>query len=124
MQQQRQVKGLSLYFGLFFLVSAGVSLSQVWIRQKIAEVGANLQSLERSLETVDQKNRYLDAKIAAVHHPEHLKRRIAAAFAPPEKYQIIWVTERAEPSVIASAARDPFKVSLDLSMLESWDTAN
>ena len=123
MNIRSDIQKLLLGFSLVFLLIIGSgALGIVWMRQQIAGVGARVQHLESSMAEVERRNRYLDAKIAAVHQPEYLARRVSARLAPPVKQQIIWLEVRNREQVAESSrpgSLNPLNVSLDLALLES-----
>lgn len=120
MKPRHDVQKLLLGFGLALLLfSGGGALGIVWVRQQTARVAARVQYLESSMEEVERRNRYLDAKIAAVHQPEYLDRRVAARLAPPVEHQIVWITVRKRPQWVEAVSEEPFSVSLDLALLQS-----
>ena len=122
MNIRSDIQKLLLSFILVFLLIIGSgALGIVWMRQQIAGVGARVQHLESSMAEVERRNRYLDAKIAAVHQPEYLARRVSARLAPPVKHQIIWLEPRNPQQVVAfsrPASLNPLNVSLDLALLQ------
>ncbi len=110
---------IALFILLILLVSASGALGIVWMRQQIAGVAYRVKSLEHSLTEVDRKNRYLDAEIAATHHPQYLKRRVAATLRPPVDRQIVWISAQELRPFKGYLSEKPFNVSLDLALIDS-----
>lgn len=110
---------LGLLMLLLLLASTIGALGVVWMRQQVAGVAYRVQSLEQSLVEVDRKNRSLDAKIAAAHHPQYLKHRVGATLSTPSNRQIVWVSQQDLHPYKGRLPRELFNVSLDFAWVDS-----
>ena len=85
----------TLFLGAFVLFSVTFgSLGLVWMRQRISEVAASSQCLEKSLSEIERKNSSLQSKIAQVQNPEFLIEQSRGLLMPTAEAQLVWVGER------------------------------
>lgn len=63
---------------LIVMVAAVGGLGLVWVRQQITDTAARIHRVQRDTVEVRQRTEYLDARIAAVHRPDVLRKRAEA----------------------------------------------
>ena len=87
----------SLHFRVFGIVltmiacAVGGAFSIVWMQQQINRTAVRCQGIEREMEEVLRKLRYLDERIASFHQPVALQAKVAGRLRPAEQNQIVWV---------------------------------
>jgi len=89
--QIRSKIGLIALGLLVFLVVTAGALGVVWIRQQISTTAKSSIALEKAVIEVQRKQNRLDAKIAQIHNPDYLKKKIGARLVLPKKEQVVWV---------------------------------
>ncbi len=84
---------------MVLLVAAGGGLSIVWLRHEIADAARRIQKYEEELSEAKRHIQHLDTKIAEVHQPEYLKRRVkqlGLRLARPRSRQIVRLEETSQ----------------------------
>lgn len=74
------------------LVGAGGSLGLITMKMEIESTAQNVRELERKLDREEREGRYLDSRIARLHQPRELMRRVAEAGLPlqaPNPRQVV-----------------------------------
>lgn len=113
---------------LIVLVAGMGGLSLVWLRQQIVDTASRTQELQRERVALTRRLEYLDVKIAEVQRPNYLEHRakeMGLVLRRPEMGQLIALgplpgprpsdIEEMEP---APAAREPYRNSFDLAVME------
>lgn len=115
---------------LLVLVAGVGGLSLVWLRQQIADSRQQTQAYQRTRNELVQRVEYLDVKIAEVHRPAYLERRVreeGLALQRPRSGQIVSAGRlpgvnaplpSEAPKVDPSRARDPYTNTFDLAVME------
>lgn len=102
--------------------TVGAAFSVVWMQQQINRTATRCQGIEREMEEVLRKLRYLDERIASFHQPVALQAKVAGRLRPADDSQIVWV-RAPQPLDRGVYARSPAdapssEVSMNLSFLE------
>lgn len=104
---------------LILMVSAVSGLGLIWLRNRTDHAVTMNRQLEREAGDAERRLRSTSSKIAALHKPDYLQRRIARLglrLAPPREGQIVWhYPVVAEPALRRVARRDG--VPADVPML-------
>ena len=98
--------------------AVGSAFSIVWMQQQINRTAVHCQGIEREMEEILRKLRYLDERIASFHQPVALQARVAGRLRPAEVNQIVWVRPTVpEDRGIFAGGSDPDspEVSMNLS---------
>ncbi len=117
----------SLHFRVFGIVltmiacAVGGAFSIVWMQQQINRTAVRCQGIEREMEEVLRKLRYLDERIASFHQPVALQAKVAGRLRPAEQNQIVWVRapQPIDGGVYSRRDGEAFsEVSMNLSFLD------
>ena len=121
---------LSLLIVLAVITVSGC-LGLLWLRQKIELTAQATRSLEMEISKEERKLRYIDTKIAEIHQPHYLEKKIIELglnLRPPLADQIVYLDgypqyepnrpEESESSAI-KPDKDPFRYSIDLAVMKS-----
>lgn len=120
----------ALHFRIFGIVlimiacSVGGAFAIVWMQQQINRTAVRCQGIEREMEEVLRKLRYLDERIASFHQPVALQAKVAGRLRPADQNQIVWVrTPQVEDRGIYTRRMTEVssEVSMNLSFLELQD---
>ena len=96
----------------------------VWMQQQINRTAVRCQGIEREMEEVLRKLRYLDERIASFHQPVALQAKVAGRLRPADQNQIVWVrTPKVEDRGVYTRRMTEVssEVSMNLSFLELQD---
>ncbi len=85
--------GLYAMSMLLVLMVVSGALSEVWLRQQISKSAQFQTELEHEIIELDRRQTYLESRIAQLHNPEQLKKRVKNRLNSPKKNQIVWVLE-------------------------------
>lgn len=102
--------------------SVGGAFSIVWMQQQINRTAVGCQRIEREMEVVLRKLRFLDERIASFLQPVALQAKVAGRLRPADDNQIVWA--RTEPLqdngafTRSTAASLPAEVSMNLSFVD------
>ena len=127
-RRYRQILGL---LGLLAVITVGGCLGLLWLRQKIELTARATRTLETEMVKEERRLRYIDTKIAEIHLPNHLERQIerfGLDLAPPREDQVVYLPgtplrpetfpdDWEEPG--RKPARDPFRHSIDLAIMDA-----
>jgi cell division protein FtsB len=102
------------------------SMAILWLRQQNAQVAARIETVEREIAQVERRIRYLDTKIAEIHHPAYLRARateLGLNLQRPGERQLVYlgVPRDVRPDRAPErgpADRDPFRTTFDLAVME------
>ncbi len=126
--QQKYIYQMIALVCLILLVSGGGGLGILVLRQQISVSAERARQAELQIAGFDRKIRQIDARIAAVHHPDALlerSRAVGLRLQQPERNQVIRLeagpaqrryAQQTPPSVDSSS--DPLFISIDLALME------
>ena len=120
----------SLHMRVFSIVltmiacAVGSAFCIVWMQQQINRTAVHCQGIEREMEEVLRKLRYLDERIASFHQPVALQAKVAGRLRPADQNQIVWVrAPQVEDRGVytRTASEVSSEVSMNFSFLELQD---
>ncbi|MDX2109468.1 MAG: hypothetical protein SFY80_04425 [Verrucomicrobiota bacterium] len=108
---------------LILVVSAGGGLAIVYLRQQITLSAAKTKETETEITSLDRKIQHLDTRIAAVHHPDSLRRRaesLGLTLTQPAAKQVVRMEATASQRTWPAEADqpEPLMVSFDLALMD------
>jgi hypothetical protein len=96
----------------------GSAFSIVWMQQQISRTAQSSKHFESQLAETSRKLRFLDERIAGYHQPVVLQGKVAGILRPSVEDQVVFVEERQLANGRAYAVSQPYKVSMDLALLD------